>query len=111
MGGGGAQPQFQARASYSPAQWAREAEHVLPFTGGVLMRGICRAIYLPQDRKEPLLEREGVDIACDLQVLPPERIACALRVPAVHSPFFPLHPYSGLFMIVVAIFCVRVVVC
>jgi len=54
------------------AQWAREAELVLPFTGEVLMRGICRAIYLPQDRKEPPLELEDDDIGCDLHVLPPE---------------------------------------
>ena len=46
------------------AQWAREAERVLPFTGAVHMRHICNAYYAPQDHKELLVERHDV--------LPPE---------------------------------------
>jgi hypothetical protein len=49
-------------------------------------------------------------ISCDTLSLP-SLFPCALRVPAFHSPFFPLHPYRGLFMIAFAILFVRVVVC
>ena len=55
------------------AQWAREAERVLPFTGAVLMRHICNAYYAPQDHKEQPVELREHDDDTELLVLPPEQ--------------------------------------
>lgn len=59
------------------AQWARQAEHVLPYTGQSIMRHLSAVLYLPaarktRDKKEPPAELENGDSEFELFVSPPE---------------------------------------
>jgi hypothetical protein len=86
-------------ASAELAQWAREAERVLPFTGNLLMRHLTQAFYLPapcprknEDQKSQLIDRDD-EIEYELVVEPPEGAGGSeARLDSAHSKSSPQTP-------------------